>query len=144
MLMNPTGGPIRDVDLYGSGAFGASRSPSRQHKGVDYVGMPGQWIILPSAGTFDRYGFPYSDALGASYNQYLAFRGVMCGFMAELRLFYVRRSSLGTGGQYERGQVVGRLASLQERYPGITEHCHLDMRNLETGEFVDVTLFMEV
>lgn len=118
---NPTGFEVRAHDDFGFGAFGASRDGgSRHHEGVDYVGFAGQDVAAPIAGQVTRMGLAYADA---NY-KYVEITNPETGY--EARVFYVE-PTIAIGDTVEVGQVIGKLKSLQPRYPGITDHVHLEV-----------------
>lgn len=66
-LANPTGHQIRGEDVYGAGAFGASRGGgARRHRGADYVSEPGELVRAPISGVVQRIGYAYRG--DARYN----------------------------------------------------------------------------
>jgi peptidoglycan LD-endopeptidase LytH len=118
---NPTGFEVRAHDAFGHGHFGASRDGgSRDHEGVDYVGFAGQDVTAPIAGQVTRMGYAYSD--GA--HKYVEITNSETGYQA--RVFYVD-ASVAIGDQVGLGQKIGALKTLQTRYPGITDHVHLEV-----------------
>lgn len=122
---NPTGGELRN-DAQGQGHFGASRG-SRKHNGRDITGNPGSYVCAPADGTVVRTGKPYGD--GRHWDCYLlmnATDGVTW------RLFYVRPLPGIVGSFVSRGQAIGILQDVSERYPAnenqgaMLPHCHLE------------------
>ena len=137
-MTNPTGLPVRGQDRYGSGAFAASRTSGTRHRlhgGIDFLAEAGQPIIAPIGGVISRYARPYGDGhLGD------------CGLVIEtperdalmVKLFYVQ-PALPPGDAVEEGQVVGVATSLQRRYPGISDHVHVEV--WQAGRRVDPVSF---
>ena len=123
--------PIRENDKFGSGYFGASRDGGkRQHKGVDYAVYPGALVYAHVGGTVTKLGFPYGDDLGFRYVQITDTKTNY-----NLRYFYVE--PLVSLHQVVSAQhVIGRSQSLNERYPGITEHIHFEITD-GRGRVVD-------
>ena len=108
-------------DRWGSGQFGAGRG-SRQHQGLDLLADPGEAVFSPIAGTIRREALPYAgDA---------RYRGIVItgdgewnGY--EVKLFYVEGLSCGS---VRAGEVVGHAQDLSAKYPGITNHVHVEVR----------------
>jgi len=118
---NPTGFEVRAHDDFGYGEWGASRDGgAREHEGVDYVGFAGQDVMAPIAGQVTRMGYAYAD--GA--HKYVEITNDTTGYVA--RVFYVD-AEVAIGETVALGQKIGTLKSLQARYPGITDHVHLEM-----------------
>ena len=119
---NPTGLPVRTCDDYGCGQFGAVRDAGeRRHEGVDFDARAGQAILAPISGFVSKIGMAYAD------NEFLKFVEITNPALHYVtRVFYVDPSVVE--GQVVRlGQAVGRSHSLQSRYPGITNHVHLEL-----------------
>ena len=131
---NPTGFEVRAHDDFGFGHFGASRDGgAREHEGVDYVGFAGQDVVAPIAGEVTRMGYAYSD--GA--HKYVEITNAATGYTA--RVFYVD-AAVAIGENVALGQKIGSLKSLQARYPGITDHVHLEMTR--SGARIDCSRFI--
>lgn len=110
----------RGTDSFGSGHFGASRK-GHTHKGQDYLGTPGQTVYAPIGGSVTT-GAAYADGS----NEYLR-RVTITGDNSErVSLMYVLPSVV-VGGRVEAGDKVGTLQSLQNAYPGIPNHLHLEV-----------------
>lgn len=126
-FVNPTGEAVREHDDFGFGHFGASRDGgSRHHEGVDYVGKAGQDIGAPIAGQVTRMGYAYGTDSSLKYveitNEALNYKA---------RVFYVS-ASVAIGDHVDLGEKIGVLKTLQDKYPGITDHVHLELS--EAGE----------
>ena len=122
---NPTGKAIRATDAFGCGAFGSPRdADERKHEGVDYEAIPGQTVQAPMSGFVTRIGYAYSD------DRFLRFVEITNPALRYTsRVFYVLPHV--TEGQPVRlGQTVGWAMSLQRRYPGITNHVHLEIAHM--------------
>jgi peptidoglycan LD-endopeptidase LytH len=127
---NPTGGEPRGHDAYGSGAFGASRDGGdRHHVGVDYVAQAGQDVVAPISGYVTRIGYPYDNDSGL---RYVEISNPALNYTA--RAFYVA-PTVREGDAVQLGEVIGRAASLQRRYGGITDHVHLEI--MRAGRHID-------
>lgn len=118
---NPTGAAPREHDGFGSGAFGASRDGgARRHAGVDYVATAGQPVAAPISGYVTRIGLPYGD----DAMRYVEISNPALNYVA--RVFYVE-PTVSLGQTVALGTPIGSVASLQHRYPGITDHVHLEL-----------------
>jgi hypothetical protein len=131
--VNPTGHGIRQIDAWGSGAFGASRDGgARQHLGVDYIAALNQSVLAAVDGTIYRLGFPYANDLSYRYV------GIETAKGHQVREMYVDPApNIQPGAKVSAGDVIGTYQSLQKRFPSITEHIHLDIRL--GGTFIDPT-----
>ena len=118
---NPTGLELRDHDAFGYGQFGARRDGgAREHEGADYIGGAGQDVVAPISGEVTRMGLAYA---GADL-KYVEITNPATGY--EARVFYVH-PSVAIGDKVAVGATIGTLHSLQSRYPGITDHVHLEV-----------------
>lgn len=113
----------RQRDRFGSGQFHASRDHgSRPHQGLDIVAAAGEQIFSPIDGTVVRDAQPYPNDP--------TFRGVVIqgteeweGY--EVKMFYVQGLR---SGPVDAGAPVGFAQDLSKKYPGITNHVHLEVR----------------
>lgn len=114
-------GSTRLADRWGHGRFGEPRG-ARTHGGLDIVAVPGEVVSSPIEGTITPESLPYAD--DASYRGLLiSGTGPWEGY--EVRMFYV----VGfLSGRVAAGQTVGLAQDLGRRYPGITNHVHLEVR----------------
>lgn len=119
---------LRECDVHGCGFFGANRG-ERQHKGVDISMNPGELVMSPISGIVTKVGYPYSDDLSYRYVQIHK-----DGY--DFRLFYVE-PLVDVGETIDFNSVIGYVQNLGSRYPGITEHVHLEIKY--NGNFVDPT-----
>ena len=119
----------RKCDSQGCGHYGASRG-SRTHNGVDLACMAGTLVGSPVSGMVSKIGYPYADDLSFRYveveSQGYAFR-----------MFYVD-PLVTEGQQVNRGDILGACQSLMQRYPGITDHVHFEIKD-DHGDYVDPT-----
>jgi len=121
-FVNPTGEAVREHDDYGLGRFGASRDGgTRDHAGVDFVSEAGQKVVAPISGYVTRIGYAYDDAPEL---RYVEISNPALRYTA--RVLYVR-PSVKVGQAVRLGTPIGKAATLQERYPGITDHVHLEV-----------------
>ena len=119
---NPTGGPVRACDDYGCGGFGAVRDAGeRRHEGVDFDAAAGQPVQAPISGFVSRIGDAYPDD---DQLKFVEITNPALHYVA--RAFYVD-PSVSEGQAVRLGQPIGRAHSLQARYPGITNHIHLEV-----------------
>jgi peptidoglycan LD-endopeptidase LytH len=119
---NPTGLAPRSHDAFGAGHFGASRDGgSREHAGVDYEAEAGQAVLAPMSGFVTRIGQAYGDDAAFKYVEISnpALRHTA-------RVFYLD-PDVSVGQPVRLGAPIGRVLSLQDRYPGITDHVHLEI-----------------
>lgn len=105
----------RGTDSYGSGHYGASRG-ERTHNGEDLACA----VASPVKGTVTKLGYPYGDDLSFRYVEVSDIDSY------RIRMFYVE-PQVEVGDRIAKGEIVGRTQSLQKRYPGITDHVHLEV-----------------
>ncbi len=119
---NPTGLPVRTCDDYGCGAFGSRRDAGeRRHEGVDFDARAGQDVQAPISGFVSKIGMAYAD------DELLKFVEVTNPALHYVtRVFYID-PSVAEGQAVRLGQPIGQAHSLQTRYPGITNHVHLEI-----------------
>jgi murein DD-endopeptidase MepM/ murein hydrolase activator NlpD len=121
---NPTHGMIRTTDAFGSGRFGAVRDAGkRHHEGVDYVASPGAPVHAPIAGRISRLGFAYG---GDETYRYVEITNPKTLMVA--RVLYIDPSVVD-GDEVVAGDVIGAAQDLSSRYPGITNHVHVELRD---------------
>jgi len=130
-LVNPTGHSLRGEDVYGAGAFGASRGGgTRRHRGADYVAEPGEVVRAPITGIVQRIGFAYR---GDERYRYVELTSE--DQTRDVRVLYVG-PLVELGAVVRAGEPIGRAQDLSRRYPrGITNHVHVEMR--ENGALAD-------
>jgi murein DD-endopeptidase MepM/ murein hydrolase activator NlpD len=119
---NPTGQAPRAHDDFGDGYFSAVRDGGRRkHEGVDYAGTPGQAVVAPLSGFVTKIGYAYAD----DHNlEFVEITNPALGYQA--RVFYVT-PGVEVGDAVHLGAPIGTLDSLQDRYPGIINHVHLEL-----------------
>lgn len=129
-IANPTGHAPRGDDAYGEGFFHASRDGgAREHEGVDYVAAAGQTVAAPISGYVSKIGYAYPD------DQALRFVEIENPALhLTARVFYVD-PRVAVGDAVAIGHPIGEALSLQRRYPGITNHIHLEIA--ERGRKMD-------
>ena len=123
LVARPIEGPVRGLDAYGSGEFGAPRDGGRRtHGGVDLVAAPGAPVRAPITGVVTRIGTVYA---GPDDLRYVEIANAITGVKA--RVLYVG-ATVKPGGAVAAGDLIGRAQSLAQRYPGgITNHVHLEV-----------------
>jgi hypothetical protein len=113
----------RATDKYGSGQFHAGRTKGKKrhdHQGLDVQAMPNERILSPIDGEIIREAVPYPPFTG------VVIRGTGDYAGYEVKLFYVRGYSCGP---VRSGDLIGTAEDLSIKYPGITNHVHLEVRN---------------
>lgn len=121
---NPCQASVRGHDEFGSGLFQARRDAgARKHHGVDFVAAPGALVRAPIAGVVTELGAVYRDTAKLRFVE-------VTNEVTKLtaRVFYVS-ASVTMGDHLAAGDVIGLAQSLQQRYPGITNHVHVELRN---------------
>ena len=121
-------GTERGVDLFGSGAFHASRG-RRTHNGIDIKCMAGNKACSNVAGVVTKLGYPYGDDLSYRYIE------ITDDNANRVRFFYVEPTVVN-GQIIEVDDVIGVSQDLGRRYGGITNHVHLEVKQID-GSFVD-------
>jgi peptidoglycan LD-endopeptidase LytH len=131
---NPTHGAVRGDDAFGSGHFGASRDAGkREHEGVDYVIPPGAAVHSPISGEVARLGYAYRGDGG-----YRVVEIVNSETKVKARVLYVA-PSVEVGDVIVAGQEIGTAQDLNTRYPGITNHVHVELRDRQQ-QLIDASL----
>ncbi|WP_166802246.1 peptidoglycan DD-metalloendopeptidase family protein [Microvirga pakistanensis] len=110
----------RGRDAFGSGQPGASRG-SRDHLGIDVIANPMQRILAPIDGNVIREAFPYKNDPSM---RGILIRGAGDYIEWEVKLFYVEGLF---SGQVKAGSLIGHAQSLGNKYPGITNHIHMEV-----------------
>lgn len=113
----------RSTDRYGSGQFNAGRvrgGKRHHHQGLDIVAKAKEQILSPIDGDITREAIPYAPFTG------LVIRGTGTYLGYEVKLFYVQGYR---SGPVIKGEVIGRAEDLTKKYPGITNHVHMEVRN---------------
>ena len=118
---NPTGMSVRGCDAQGCGSFGAPRGVG-SHYGSDYEATTGQEVYASVSGIVEKIGYPYADDLSFRYIKIAASDGTI---VRELYVFPA--PGLTVGDSVAAGTIIGTEQILSGRYPGITEHSHLDI-----------------
>lgn len=126
-LVNPIkNGTIRKSDKWGEGAFGAARG-SRKHNGLDISATNGQDILSPINGKVTRKSFPYANDL--SYTG-IVIEGTGIHATISIKIFYMTPLASVIGSDVRAGETTGIAQDLTRKYPGITNHIHLEVKKI--------------
>lgn len=140
MFESPTGRlTVRGLDAYGGGMYHAARTTGdvqRLHLGVDLVCKPGQILVAPTDGLITRVGYAYPGDL-RYHSVHIQPNGEPT---IDIKLLYVAcdRTELE---KVERGLALGRSQDLELKYPGITQHVHVEI--VVGGEHVDPMQYLQ-
>lgn len=114
----------RGSDIWGSGSFGASRSGGkRTHKGLDLKYSPKDKFRIPFDSILNRKGIVYAD--DQKY-KLVEFKGVgnYSNYLYKV-MYFVCDEPIGT--MFNRGEFVGSVQDITEKYKGITNHVHFEL-----------------
>lgn len=111
---------IRGQDHHGAGYFGAPRK-NKSHRGIDYAALPGTVILSPVPGSVTKLGYPYGDDLSFRYVQ------VTDAIGRDHRFFYLD-PLVRINDVVVVDTELGTVQDLVSRYPGITPHCHYEIK----------------
>lgn len=120
--------PIRQPDKHGDGKYKAPRG-QRTHNGIDYACHAGTGIKALSDGVVSKVGYPYADDLSFRYIEVTDLQGY------KVRYFYLD-PYYWNNDKVKAGDILGSVQTLQNRYPGITDHCHLEIMD-DKGNYID-------
>ncbi|MET1257575.1 peptidoglycan DD-metalloendopeptidase family protein [Aliikangiella maris] len=124
-IENPVkNGKVRKKDKWGGGQYGASRG-KRQHFGLDITANPGQDILSPIEGKIIRISYPYANDLkftGLLINGSGAHTGI------EVKIFYLSPAPGVINKSVTPGEKIGNAQALTTKYPGITNHVHIEIK----------------
>ncbi len=113
----------RTHDGFGTGQYGGRRDGgARSHRGLDIVTKPQEKIFAPIDGDVVREAIPYA--------KYPAMKGMVIRGKAawsgyEVKIFYVEGLF---SGAVAAGQHIGYAQDISIKYPGITNHVHVEVR----------------
>ena len=116
---------IRKSDNWGSGYFGAPRG-NRPHLGIDLIYSPDEEIRAPFDLTINRVSYPYA----ASPYSGIAFTTTINNINYDGRMWYMFPDLVSIGQSVKRGQVIGVAQQINEKYPGMINHVHLQLEKL--------------
>jgi len=96
------------------------------------VARTGQDVVAVTGGEVTNVGYPYGDDLSFRYVEITGSDGYVA------REFYIQPgANVQTGARVQAAQVLGTQQRLGGRYPGITEHVHVEIRR--SGRLIDPT-----
>lgn len=131
--------PVRQIDGYGDGRFGAPRDGgTRMHGGVDYACYPGTEVCPRCPGTVTKLGWAYKGDPHYRYVQVTDTTGL------RHRYFYVE-PLVSKGDFVVVNDVIGTVQDLWKRYPPelvagklriMTNHYHYEIRD-KTNAYVN-------
>lgn len=130
---------VRKGDSHGKGGWEAPRKGGRLHKGLDIAAHAGEGFYAPTKCVVVREARPYRNDNILS--------GVVLKVLQEeeeglsLKFFYVKTQRHLIGQTVEAGERIGTVQDLTVRYPGITNHVHVEVWSGRTR--VDPTPFFE-
>lgn len=136
-LARPVDHPLRGVDAYGSGAYGAVRDGGRRrHQGVDLMATAGEPVRAPIAGVVTRIGAAYA---GQDRLRFVEIANAQTRYTA--RVLYVA-ATVAPGLHVDAGEVIGSAQDLTVRYsPRITNHVHVELVSSRMGH-LDPTMLL--
>ncbi len=136
--------PLRKEDSHGAGYYGAPRG-NKTHRGIDLCAAPGSEVWPIHSGVVTKIGYPYADDLEFRYVE------LHTGDDLFHRYFYVDPGAhVKVGDQVyqiadltfpEKGDAIGLVQDLADRYPGITNHFHFEIKDA-FGKYIDPTEFL--
>ncbi|WP_299077891.1 M23 family metallopeptidase [uncultured Paraglaciecola sp.] len=118
--------PLRGVDAYGNGAFGAPRNGSHPtHRGVDYAAAAGSQVLSPVKGRVTKHGYPYADALEFRYLE------ITDGALNRHRFFYTN-PMVEVGELVHEGDIIASVQNISGRYKSskknpMVNHVHYEI-----------------
>ena len=101
--------------------------------GLDMEATDGLMVRAPVTGVIVREAHPYGDGSSCDHGCWISGRGDWQGY--EIGLFYMRIADGLLRSMVQAGDIIGIALSLQDRYPGITNHVHLAVRR--AGQYLD-------
>ncbi len=134
---------VRPADRYASqgGAYHAARARdgrSRKHEGIDLLTTPPQDIMAPCLVKVLRKADPYPDTKDSTLlGIYLECMEPAWDGM-RIKILYCDPMLALIGKLCPKGTVIARAQSLQELYPGIRDHIHVELE-LASGVRIDPT-----
>ena len=109
-------------DKFGSGQFGASRDGgARLHQGLDIVTTPREILFSPIDGEIVREAFPYPKD-PSMRGLVIKGTGDWMGYL--VKIFYAEGLLCG---EVKAGQQIAFAQDLSTKYPGITNHIHVEV-----------------
>ncbi|XP_041034702.1 leukocyte cell-derived chemotaxin-2-like [Carcharodon carcharias] len=114
---NPTN-RVRGKDRYGRGEYGAPRG-RRTHLGVDVICSDGSIVHAPFTGRMVRQLNPFGNNNAIDNGAMLEGSGYC------VKMFPITAQRYT--GSVTKGEVIGRLLNIQDVYPGMISHVHIQM-----------------
>jgi len=130
---------VRGDDRWGSGYFGAPRG-DHKHNGVDFAVDKGSAVCALRAGRVSKIGFPYNPA--DKHKGHLRYVEITVGEL-RFRYFYIH-PIVEKNQTVDVDQPIGIAQGLRTIYPGITDHVHLEIMNIERTKYFDPSQFVEI
>lgn len=124
---------VRKNDKWGSGVFGASRG-DRPHLGVDVSMRPNSPVFAAIDMEISDVSYPYADTRAYSGYKFTYHDGPNT---YDGRIWYVNHDSALFGKTIRKGEFLGYSQDLDIRYPGIDNHVHYQLRQLEGTQPAD-------
>jgi murein DD-endopeptidase MepM/ murein hydrolase activator NlpD len=116
---------LRGVDPTGNGWYGASRG-SRDHKGVDYIGVKGEDVFACISGKV-RVGRVYKDPVKKKFKLVEITKKMSMGRSGRVKQMYVN-PTVSTGDIVQAGDKIGTLQGIGTFYGGgMPDHCHVSV-----------------
>jgi len=133
-MISPTGLTTRNFDQFGSGHYGAPRDGGkRMHRGTDFICVVGQEIVCPSDGMVAiRKSRPHANEKWSGI--------ILKNPHFTIQMFYFTPLDGIWGKSFSRGDVIGHAQDISEKYPGITPHVHLRIRDINPELFYKLNL----
>lgn len=113
---------LRGSDCWGCGYYQAPRG-ERKHNGIDLICHANEAIVAFEGGEVSKIGLPYSDP-DKSHYRYVE---ITVDDGNRHRYFYTA-PLVDVGDVIERGQIIGSSQTLTNTYPGMTQHCHFEVK----------------
>ncbi|MCP4189690.1 MAG: M23 family metallopeptidase [Planctomycetaceae bacterium] len=128
-FQNPTNGTIRPQDDWGSGEYGAPRDGgNRRHAGVDYLGDAGASVYAGIGGTLEVL----EDGVRIT--------GRTGGMLYTVRQLHINPLT-NLPNRISVSQQIATVKDLTEQYPGIKNHCHIEIYQQPGDNRCDPTPF---
>lgn len=130
---------VRGTDRWGSGAYGAPRG-DHTHHGVDFAVDRGSAICSLRPGRVSKIGYPYPPS--NPHKGHYRYVEILCGEY-RFRYFYVH-PLVQLHQEVEIDQPIGIAQGLTMVYPGITDHVHFEVMDLDRKQYFDPADFVEL
>jgi len=136
-IISPTGKGLRS-DPAGDGSYGARRA-GREHEGYDFLGDPGQQIVMPFNGLIERIARPYRGDTNYS-------GALIVSDWIKVKLFYFAPFSHLIGRPVGIGAPIGTMQDITRRYPPpsgekqqMLPHVHFQISSIDPEIFIKKT-----